>query len=492
MNLHAQKQPIKSSEQLNSKAFLMCSWHFEKISTSRRSPFHSSDSDLPAAIVGLKKANAGKTRNMVLNATPPLSFILSPFNVNIKSRTNSSSRSFFRHAIPSATICPQQPDQKNQIIQTYVRPQRGNPRITRTGWSEPILEIQQQLLDHYAADTYTWKQSPITLPNGHTINLAIVTPLPSSLANITSINEKLRHNATLTLIHGWGSGLGLFARSLQYLAPHFKAIYLVDLPGMAASSRPTFPRHDLQASLLYFLNDLQNMHTILSRTDSRFRDSSRHIAAHSLAGYLTAEWLIRHQQTSAPDQQKLFHKLYLLSPVGIPHRPKRKKSFSPYRMFIHSMWAVGCTPQDVSRIIPSYITRQFLAHFVRTRFVIEKENGMNDYEQKLLMEYCFRVSIAPAASERAMSSILTPGAWAAIPLCDRLPLLHEISCTFLYGEKDWMDWKAGEKTRQEMKVPTRLIRLKDSDHNFFLDNAKGFALEILKAANDFENDQFTN
>lgn len=429
---------------------------------------------------------------MTLNATTRLNFIVSPFNFNSKSRTNTSPRSSFSYINPSATVCPPRPEQPNQITQTPIRPQRENTRITRTGWSEPILEIQKQLLDHYAPDTYTWKQSPITLPNGHTINVVIVTPLPSSLESITAINEKLRHNATLTLIHGWGCGLGHFARSLQYLAPHFKAIYLIDLPGMAASSRPTFPRHDLQASILYFLNDLQNMHNILSRTDSRFRNSIRHIAAHSLAGYITTEWLIRHQQTSAPDEQKLFHKLYLLSPVGIPHRPKRKKALSPYLIFLYSIWSVGCTPQDIFRIIPSYISRQYLAHYVRTRFVKEKENAMNDYEQRLIMEYCYRVSIAPAASERAMSSILTAGAWAVKPLCDRLPLLHEISCTFLYGEKDWMDWKAGEATRQKMKVPTRLIRLKDSDHNFFLDNAKGFALEILNAAKDFENDQFTN
>jgi len=53
--------------------------------------------------------------------------------------------------------------------------------------------------------------------------------------------------------------------------------------------------------------------------------------------------------------------------------------------------------------------------------------------------------------------------------------------TFLYGENDWMDFRAAEKAKSLMKVPVKIKRIPDAGHHLYLDNPDGFSAALIKA-----------
>lgn len=351
------------------------------------------------------------------------------------------------------------------------RSSENHPRITRTGWGDRVLSAQKALLDVHCR-AIDLQNRPVILNENRTINLVVARSTASQPTN-TSI---------LVLLHGWGSGLGFFSRTLPHLIETFRAVYLVDLPGMGASSRPPFKVTTVDDSLDYFIRDLDQMAEILEKTDDLYRTAqNRILAAHSLGAYITVEWMLR---------RKRYQKLILISPVGVPAREEPVAGFLSLgaRMLFstaNAIWRSGVTPQAMMKLLPSATRRRFVTSYISNRY-------MGDYteeESERMIEYCESVSMAPTAGERAATRLLTAGAWAVRPLIGRLPDI-DIPTTFVYGEQDWMDWRGGEKGRLVMNVPTRMERVPDADHNVFVDNAVGFAEAVVRAVRDFENGNF--
>lgn len=245
---------------------------------------------------------------------------------------------------------------------------------------------------------------------------------------------------------------------------------MVDVPGMGASSREPFPRKgSVSESLRYFLPSLDQLYASLSASDAFRTASHRHLAAHSLGAYISVEWLLT-------KEQELFDSVVLVSPVGVPERPEPAKKPGMVMKMFAALWRAGATPQAVLRTIPRPLARRLCRGYISSRYT----RDLSDEERELLTEYYLRVSRAPGASERAVNTLLEPGAWAKVPLIKRLPGLGG-NVAFVYGDRDWMDWRMGERVRQEMSGPTRLFRVKDADHNVFMDNPVGFAEACVEA-----------
>lgn len=387
---------------------------------------------------------------------------------------------------------PQQKRLRNEVTFIFVLPpvlelalsMGADKRLTRSPWSEPILQAQRALLNMHAK-TFTWKEQPLTLHNGHVVNMAIATS-----TTMTTTADKVARIMTaeqpsvLLLLHGWGAGLGCYARTLPHLVGSFDAVYLLDLPGMAASSRQPFPRHNRDAGLAYFLDDLDGAFAALLACDATFRHARRTLVGHSLGAYIAAEWLLR----SAEGQ---FDRLMLVSPVGIPKRPDKLAPMrNPSWRVIRSLWAAGYTPQDALRVLPARAGRRLCARYIVARYgsaAASAEARLGQAERDVITDYVYGVSVAPGAAEYAISCLLTAGAWAVQPLCERLPLV-DVPCAFLYGDHDWMDWRAGDAVRQHMPRATCLYRVANADHNVFIDNPEGFASALLEAMADFDQD----
>ena len=89
------------------------------------------------------------------------------------------------------------------------------------------------------------------------------------------------------------------------------------------------------------------------------------------------------------------------------------------------------------------------------------------------MTHRYNITSSSGSGEFALAAILSPGAFARRPLFRRLAGL-KMPTVFIYGEQDWMDYRAAEKAKQFMNVPTKVIRIPEGGHHMYLDNPEPF------------------
>lgn len=293
----------------------------------------------------------------------------------------------------------------------------------------------------------------------------------------------------LVMLHGWGIGLGAYSMAAAHLAHSF-TLYILDLPGMGASDRCPFPEcgsDSASKSLSFFLHHLEDCYQALLESDPVFRNAPhRHIVGHSMGGYIAAHWQLHSRH---------FDTLVLASPVGVPKRPPPRPkdessdedsvsySARAIRAAVTPLWERGVTPQAFLRRLPPRAARKFLRrHHVRGKATLGiRIGGPGSYEEyenedllDALIEYEYRVTKAPPGSERAYATLLEPGAWAHMPLIDRVA---ELDCptAFCYGEHDWMDADAGRDAQKHISTSTAFRMIPSADHNLHMTNPHDFA-----------------
>ena len=263
----------------------------------------------------------------------------------------------------------------------------------------------------------------------------------------------------LVLLHGYANGSLYFYRNLFGLSRHFRHVYALDLLGWGLSSRPTF---DLHADDV--VDDAPSSPTPEEEEDSERRrrreDGGRTtgsgsgsasarrrrrvaaaesffvesleswrehhdldkmtLAGHSMGGYLAAAYAERH-----PDR---VHKLVLLSPVGLPRRPEPEEearavgslpfvarcAIKTARYLFESR---GITPGDFLRSLPASRSRSMVESYVGRRLPALS----CPEERAVLGEYLYQNSMLPGSGEYCLGEILTAGAYARMPLVDRIP-----------------------------------------------------------------------
>ncbi|CAG8490613.1 1782_t:CDS:2, partial [Scutellospora calospora] len=291
-------------------------------------------------------------------------------------------------------------------------------------------------------------------------------------SHTTTINDKPSSSTkNLVICHGYGAGLGFFYRNYHDLSqvPGWR-IYSIDWLGMGRSSRPKFTikSHTFDESVEetenFFVDSLEKwrqLHNIEKMT----------LLGHSLGGYFAAVYALKY-----PDRVE---RLILVSPVGIPTNPNeqgteiiRTAVGRTMSNILVRLWDADITPQLIMRwagpfgpsLVNKYTTRRF-AH-------------LDEQDRFDLHDYLYHISSAPGSGEFALSRILAPGAFARKPLINRLPEL-KMPATFMYGDYDWMDYRAAVKAKINMKVPTKVIVIPDAGHHLYLDNPIEFNKAVV-------------
>ncbi|KAJ1797684.1 hypothetical protein LPJ59_002982, partial [Coemansia sp. RSA 2399] len=85
------------------------------------------------------------------------------------------------------------------------------------------------------------------------------------------------------------------------------------------------------------------------------------------------------------------------------------------------------------------------------------------------------ISTLPGSSEYALGDILQPGAFARLPLINRIGNIT-VPTVFMYGENDWVDHTSGQQAIRRIgdKVATSLYRIPTAGHNLHLENPVDF------------------
>lgn len=97
-----------------------------------------------------------------------------------------------------------------------------------------------------------------------------------------------------------------------------------------------------------------------------------------------------------------------------------------------------------------------------------------------VVEYFYQTCLAPPSAEHSLSTVLESGAYARRPLVEKLPKIT-VPVSFLYGDRDWMDWKGAVEVGKKMQVKTKVVRVDDAGHHLYYDNPDQFCLAVIDA-----------
>lgn len=130
-------------------------------------------------------------------------------------------------------------------------------------------------------------------------------------------------------------------------------------------------------------------------------------------------------------------------------------------------WERGMSPFSVLRGIGPW-GPMLVGTYSKRRFSAQSPEDIRD-----LHAYIWSTSVLKGSGEFCISHILAPGAYARMPIVDRIGALR-IPVTFMFGDNDWMDVKGGYQSQKELakagndKVDVHVVP--SAGHHLYLDN----------------------
>lgn len=292
----------------------------------------------------------------------------------------------------------------------------------------------------------------------------------------------------LILLHGYGSGSGLWCFNVDDLARHFH-VYAVDWLGCGASERPPFHAVTVAQGEDFFhdaLHEWMRTQGLTAQAEGERRVVTA--AGHSLGGYLLASYALKYDDLSH---------VVLVSPAGVPAPPDTPpaggsatpsaRDGSMVRTLLQWAWEGGVTPQSIVRALGA--RGEAWAHSVFTRRFARMVRDAD--HAAALSAYAYAITVADASGERALSVLLKFGAHAREPVGKRLltaarDKTYATPTSFVYGgTHDWMDAAAGAATAAGLRaagVDADCTLLPDSGHWLFMEQPQLFSQYVIQRA----------
>eukprot|EP00899_Mesostigma_viride_P009186 jgi/Mesvir1/18269/Mv09538-RA.1 len=267
---------------------------------------------------------------------------------------------------------------------------------------------------------------------------------------------------------GYGAALGFFFRNFRDLSTHFD-VHAVDLLGWGLSARPRFDSKTTEEAEDFFVESLEEWREA-SGVDGMI------LMGHSLGGYVCANYALKYPE-------RVRH-LILVGPAGIPPMPDNALGSWGWKgSVVRFFWNRNITPQSIIRSLgpwgPSLVNR-----YVQARFrSYSQGQELTAEEIRFFSEYMYHNIAAPASAELCLNKIFHPGAYARRPLFERLREL-KVPTSFIYGENDWMNPRAGMEVAKTMEDADVAV-IPGAGHYVNIDNADGFYQAVLQACRRF-------
>lgn len=270
-----------------------------------------------------------------------------------------------------------------------------------------------------------------------------------------SMNENLP-NTPLVLVHGFASGVALWALNLDPLASR-RPVYAFDVLGFGRSSRPAFSSDPIEAEN-QLVESIEEWRQAI--------DLQRFILlGHSMGGFLAAAYAIRHPE-------RVEH-LILADPWGFQEKPSDGGPIriplwakaiitllQPFNPLAGLRAAGPLGPKLIDKVRPD-LKRKFST-------VIEDVDAIPNY--------IYHCNAQIPSGETAFKALTESIGWAKNPMVSRMTQLREgMPVTFLYGERSWIDKSAGYQTQRNRKGAEVQIRIiKGAGHHVYADQADDF------------------
>ncbi|WWD20070.1 hypothetical protein CI109_104544 [Kwoniella shandongensis] len=343
-----------------------------------------------------------------------------------------------------------------------------------------------------------------------------------------STRENKDSKEAVVVLHGYAAALGFFFRNWESIsqsaASTSRRTFFLDWLGMGLSSRPSPALLNSPSSAPTPTRVSRAEHFFVSSLESWRIASGLEkmiLVGHSLGGYLASAYAVRYPERVSG--------LILVSPAGIPHGPeyvkypltaelggkprpkqlsrensetsrdldgavdaaeaeiegggkaseakgeakewqeRRKQSLVRQGMmkFFVWGWERGLSPFSILRSVGPF-GPMWVGKYSARRFAAQSEEDVRD-----LHSYIYGTSIMKGSGEYCISHILAPGAYARIPILDRINRV-KVPVTFLYGDNDWMDVDGGHASVEALKKAgnqkASVHVIPKAGHHLYLDN----------------------
>lgn len=290
-------------------------------------------------------------------------------------------------------------------------------------------------------------------------------------------------------VPGYGLGVGVMFRCYEGLAAGWRT-FAVDPLGTGLSGRPPFKARNTQQAEDFFINALAKWRE--EQGIDKFI-----LVGHSMGGYLSAVYALRHPSH--------VQHLVLVCPAGIGKRPEGWQPPAAVRdpwtvrgqvfRMAKTFWDWGLTPGSVIRAAGPWGPR-FTEGYTRRRF--KQGHALTEEETVAFHRYAYAVLAAKGSGEFALRHILAPFAFPRQPLEDRLPeLKSSVPLTFIYGEHDWMDFAAAERTTKKIAAARedssqrlatsdlKVLYTMNAGHYPMIDQPGAFLENLLEAVGEY-------
>lgn len=354
------------------------------------------------------------------------------------------------------------------------------------------------------------------------------------------IHEFLLENNTgvldevIVIVHGYMAASGYFVKNFEALIkakPGLK-IHVIDLPGFGNSSRPKFP-----SELLTTYDDKYNQINQVLMTENWFIDkieewriansiSKFKLIGHSMGSYLCCSYLMKYNMNQVsefiavspmgtePNYISLINDKHLQvnhheiggTPLHELFQSQRAtgeitedgelhdlwerlgKPKFPSSVILKKLWQWKISPFQVLQLFGPFFSK-ILSLWSYQRFKNLKDNQGNTNHDLLLKLHYYSYSIFnqyQGSGELAITKLVNHEILALMPLCDRGIINffkdNKIRTLWMYGEKDWMNFKGGEYIHKNLKdagADSEFLIIENAGHHIYLDNPSGFNKAVL-------------
>lgn len=289
------------------------------------------------------------------------------------------------------------------------------------------------------------------------INEFVIYPNKQTKLNYANANH-------LIMIHGYGSGLGLYLKNFKEITSDNWIIHAIDLLGYGCSSRPPFSPTNFEQTESWFHDSFQKWMEL-----RKIPSQNTMVLAHSMGAYLMGSYGIKN-----PDFCK---KLVMVSPAGITGH----KSKVVVPKYFERLWERNVSPFSLVRNSKFYGSK-LVSGWTYRRFA-----KLPVKERDLLHKYVYGIFQSPGSGEYMLNFLLKPGAEPRKPLKDRPFEKANFSYSWWYGSEDWMNIAGGQDCSRKLKSlgkKSDVIEFSNAGHHIYLDNSNAFNKFVLKEMNE--------
>lgn len=274
-----------------------------------------------------------------------------------------------------------------------------------------------------------------------------------------SANTDTCGKVPIVMLHGFGSGIGLWALNIAALSK-IRPLHCFDLLGFGQSSRPQFSLTPEEA-------EKEFVQSIEDWREAEHVDKMV-LLGHSFGGYLAAAYTMKHPER--------VQSLILADPWGFPERDPDPEKRRPIPLWVRGVIGVVSLFNPLAGIRaagpwgPNLIAR--FRRDISSRF----SSILSEEDQDAPTNYIYHCNAQSPSGEVGFKTMSSNLGYSYSPMLNRIDQLdHSVPVTFIYGARSWMDISSGHKTKEILKdSQVEVYSIKGAGHNVHTDQSERF------------------